>query len=281
MPARLWRQKQLGRSAGGMALLQGTVLVLLLSSLGGGQDNTDVINIATPRVSSSNSTTQTSVSTPNTTLAPNLEKSTRGTSPQGTTNSESAKTTLMSTAPSLTTVKSEGTTSNGVPKNESVTANDTVTNLPPISAVSTLKSSQHKTENQSSSKTTEIIVSTVNTSQPDGPFSETNTLPSAAVTTPAIILQSQGTEDGKNMSSSSTNPSYSSVILPVVIALIVVTLSVFVLVGLYRMCWKTDPGTLENGNDQPQSDKESVKLLTVKTISHESGEHSAQGKAKN
>uniref|UniRef100_A0A2R9AJS5 Endomucin n=1 Tax=Pan paniscus TaxID=9597 RepID=A0A2R9AJS5_PANPA len=41
------------------------------------------------------------------------------------------------------------------------------------------------------------------------------------------------------------------------------------------------PGTPENGNDQPQSDKESVKLLTVKTISHESGEHSAQGKTKN
>lgn len=66
-----------------------------------------------------------------------------------------------------------------------------------------------------------------------------------------------------------------------VIALIVITLSVFVLVGLYRMCWKKDPGTPENGNDQPQSDKESVKLLTVKTISHESGEHSAQGKTKN
>lgn len=32
------------------------------------------------------------------------------------------------------------------------------------------------------------------------------------------------------------------IILPVVIVLIVITLSVFVLVGLYRMCWKTDPG---------------------------------------
>ncbi|KFO37140.1 Endomucin [Fukomys damarensis] len=61
------------------------------------------------------------------------------------------------------------------------------------------------------------------------------------------------------------------IILPVVIVLIVITLSVFVLVGLYRMCWKNDPGTPENGSDQPQSDKESVKLLTVKTLSHESG----------
>uniref|UniRef100_A0A4X2M2J7 Endomucin n=1 Tax=Vombatus ursinus TaxID=29139 RepID=A0A4X2M2J7_VOMUR len=61
----------------------------------------------------------------------------------------------------------------------------------------------------------------------------------------------------------------SGVILPVVIALIAITLSVFTLVGLYRMCWKTDPGTPDNGTDQPQSDKESVKLLTVKTISPE------------
>uniref|UniRef100_A0A452QW24 Endomucin n=1 Tax=Ursus americanus TaxID=9643 RepID=A0A452QW24_URSAM len=86
-----------------------------------------------------------------------------------------------------------------------------------------------------------------------------------------FFLKIIGTEDAKNASSSSASPSYSGIILPVVIALIVVTLSAFVLVGLYRMCWKTDPGTPENGNDQPQSDKESVKLLTVKTISHESG----------
>ncbi|XP_027709235.1 endomucin isoform X2 [Vombatus ursinus] len=71
------------------------------------------------------------------------------------------------------------------------------------------------------------------------------------------------------------------VILPVVIALIAITLSVFTLVGLYRMCWKTDPGTPDNGTDQPQSDKESVKLLTVKTISPETSEQSAQGKNKN
>ncbi|KAM6220962.1 endomucin [Rhynchocyon petersi] len=118
-----------------------------------------------------------------------------------------------------------------------------------------------------------------NTSQSDVSPSQTSTQPSIPMS--ENVLQSQGTENGKNASSSSTIPSYSSVILPVVIALIVITLSVFVLVGLYRVCRKTDPGTSENGNDQPQSDKESVKLLTVKTISHESGEHSAQGKTKN
>lgn len=101
------------------------------------------------------------------------------------------------------------------------------------------------------------------------------------VTLAMFFLKITDTEDGKITATTSTTPSYSSVILPVVIALIVITVLVFTLVGLYRICWKRDPGTPESGNDQPQSDKESVKLLTVKTISHESGEHSAQGKAKN
>ncbi|TKC35307.1 hypothetical protein EI555_021569 [Monodon monoceros] len=105
-------------------------------------------------------------------------------------------------------------------------------------------------EIQSSIKATETPV---NTLQPDASPSRIPTLSSISVTILENISQSQG------------------IILPVVIALIAITLSVFALVGLYRMCWKTDPGTPENGNDQPQSDKESVKLLTVKTISHESG----------
>ncbi|XP_051822373.1 endomucin isoform X5 [Antechinus flavipes] len=100
------------------------------------------------------------------------------------------------------------------------------------------------------------------------------------ITTPYIKDQGS-TKDSSNTSSFVTNSSYSSVILPVVIALIAITLSVFTLVGLYRMCWKTDPGTPDNGTDQPQSDKESVKLLTVKTISPEISEQSAQGKNKN
>uniref|UniRef100_A0A2K6EUD5 Endomucin n=1 Tax=Propithecus coquereli TaxID=379532 RepID=A0A2K6EUD5_PROCO len=94
----------------------------------------------------------------------------------------------VSTVSSFATAKSEGlgTPSNGAWKNESTTTNATVTNVSLPNAVSTLQSFQHKTENQSSIKTTKIT------------------------------------------------------------------------------------GTQENGNDQPQSDKESVKLLTVKTISHES-----------
>ncbi|XP_051822371.1 endomucin isoform X3 [Antechinus flavipes] len=123
---------------------------------------------------------------------------------------------------------------------------------------------------QSSQKSNHILTSS--TKKPE------NTL--GMITTPYIKDQGS-TKDSSNTSSFVTNSSYSSVILPVVIALIAITLSVFTLVGLYRMCWKTDPGTPDNGTDQPQSDKESVKLLTVKTISPEISEQSAQGKNKN
>ncbi|NXC49363.1 MUCEN protein, partial [Penelope pileata] len=56
------------------------------------------------------------------------------------------------------------------------------------------------------------------------------------------------------------------VILPIVITLIVITLSIFSLVALYRVCHKKTPGI------RAQSDKEGVKLLSVKTTSPETGE---------
>ncbi|XP_074946855.1 endomucin isoform X2 [Phalacrocorax aristotelis] len=62
---------------------------------------------------------------------------------------------------------------------------------------------------------------------------------------------------------------YSSVILPIVITLIVITLFVFLLVALYRMCKKKTPERQENGTEQAQTDKEGVKLLSVKTTSPE------------
>ncbi|XP_024067506.1 endomucin isoform X1 [Terrapene carolina triunguis] len=74
------------------------------------------------------------------------------------------------------------------------------------------------------------------------------------------------------------NDQYSSIILPVVIALIVITLSVFILVALYRMCRRTTTEGQENGTEQATTDKEGVKLLSVKTASPETGEHSSQGK---
>ncbi|XP_012785012.2 endomucin [Ochotona princeps] len=272
-------EKPLRRDTDIMEVLQRTLLFLLLSSVCSGEGSKDVQNTGSstspPPNLASSSTSATTI-----TPSPDLHKPTLGTSPPGTISNESSKTSLMSTVSSITTVTVEGTTSNDITKNESVTANDTMTNLPTVNAISTVQSPQPKIENVSSSTTAEIIV---NTPHPAGSVTESKTSPSLSlvITTPDIIFSSPGTEDGKNMSASSAKTSYSSVILPVVIALIVVTLSVFVLVGLYRMCWKTDPGTQDNGNDQPQSDKESVKLLTVKTISHESGEHSVQGKTKN
>ncbi|NWT37260.1 MUCEN protein, partial [Chroicocephalus maculipennis] len=59
---------------------------------------------------------------------------------------------------------------------------------------------------------------------------------------------------------------FAGVILPIVITLIVITLSAFSLVALYRMCQKKTPGIWA------QSDKEGVKLLSVKTTSPETGE---------
>ncbi|NWS57058.1 MUCEN protein, partial [Chunga burmeisteri] len=78
---------------------------------------------------------------------------------------------------------------------------------------------------------------------------------------------------------------FAGVILPIVITLIVITLSVFSLVALYRMCQKKTPGTwfafFGGGRNisicfllslGAQSDKEGVKLLSVKTTSPETGE---------
>ncbi|NXU60896.1 MUCEN protein, partial [Horornis vulcanius] len=72
---------------------------------------------------------------------------------------------------------------------------------------------------------------------------------------------------------------FADVILPIVITLIVITLSVFSLVALYKMCQKKTPGIQfafsagrGGGKSKAQSDKEGVKLLSVKTTSPETGE---------
>ncbi|NWU41544.1 MUCEN protein, partial [Hylia prasina] len=66
---------------------------------------------------------------------------------------------------------------------------------------------------------------------------------------------------------------FADVILPIVITLIVITLSVFSLVALYKMCQKKTPGiwfafSAGGGNQH----KEGVKLLSVKSTSPETGE---------
>ncbi|NXF58758.1 MUCEN protein, partial [Ciccaba nigrolineata] len=67
---------------------------------------------------------------------------------------------------------------------------------------------------------------------------------------------------------------FAGVILPVVITLIVITLSVFSLVALYRICQKKTPGiwfAFSEGRKRSIY-KEGVKLLSVKTTSPETGE---------
>nr|XP_025146170.1 endomucin isoform X3 [Bubalus bubalis] len=247
-----------------MKLLQGTIFCLLLSSIASGSQNTDAPATTTPP--STTSEINTTLPAIDTSTSPNDKKSTGELSNEGTSSKEPAQMPhLLTPSPVTPNTKGDGASTESIMETKLSTTEATVMNQSLSSAVSTSQSSDSK----------------INTSPPEASSFRTTTLSSISVTTAENISPSQGLENAKNASASITSPSYSSIILPMVIALIVITLSVFVLVGLYRMCWKTDPGTQENGNEQPQSDKESVKLLTVKTISHESGEHSAQGKTKN
>ncbi|XP_041509865.1 endomucin isoform X2 [Microtus oregoni] len=260
-----------------MQLLQVTALLLLLCNrVCRSEASEDVQNKSASSLPET-STTKLSVTTPgNMSVTNPVNNAKNGTTPTGKTDGEVPEHPLTPAPNSLTTVKHEEKTTPGVMKNQDLTTNTTVPNL--LSNVtSTLPSSQNKTENQSSIKTPEVP----GTTQLPDASPKTTASPSASLTTPKSISHVQDTAGGEVTASPLSISQYSDVILPVVIALIVITLLVFTLVGLYRMCWKREPGAPENGNDQPQSDKESVKLLTVKTISHESGERSAQGKTKN
>uniref|UniRef100_A0A4W2E068 Endomucin n=1 Tax=Bos indicus x Bos taurus TaxID=30522 RepID=A0A4W2E068_BOBOX len=242
-----------------MKLLQGTIFCLLLSSISSNDQIADTSATTTPL--STTSEINTTPPTRDTRTSPNGKNSTGELSTEGTSSKEAAQMPhLLTLSPVTPNTKGDGASTESIMETKLSTTEATVMSQSLSNAVSTSQSSDSKTETQSSIKATETPV---NTSPPEASSFRTATLSSISVTTAENISPSQG------------------IILPIVIALIVITLSVFVLVGLYRMCWKTDPGTQENGNEQPQSDKESVKLLTVKTISHESGEHSAQGKTKN
>ncbi|XP_010804252.1 endomucin isoform X2 [Bos taurus] len=248
-----------------MKLLQGTIFCLLLSSISSNDQIADTSATTTPL--STTSEINPTPPTRDTRTSPNDKNSTGELSIEGTSSKEAAQMPhLLTPSPVTPNTKGDGASTESIMETKLSTTEATVMSQSLSNAVSTSQSSDSK----------------INTSPPEASSFRTATLSSISVTSAENISPSQvGLENAKNASASTTSPSYSSIILPIVIALIVITLSVFVLVGLYRMCWKTDPGTQENGNEQPQSDKESVKLLTVKTISHESGEHSAQGKTKN
>ncbi|XP_027399778.1 endomucin isoform X4 [Bos indicus x Bos taurus] len=242
-----------------MKLLQGTIFCLLLSSISSNDQIADTSATTTPL--STTSEINPTPPTRDTRTSPNDKNSTGELSIEGTSSKEAAQMPHpLTPSPVTPNTKGDGASTESIMETKLSTTEATVMSQSLSNAVSTSQSSDSKTETQSSIKATETPV---NTSPPEASSFRTATLSSISVTSAENISPSQG------------------IILPIVIALIVITLSVFVLVGLYRMCWKTDPGTQENGNEQPQSDKESVKLLTVKTISHESGEHSAQGKTKN
>uniref|UniRef100_A0A8D2KYY6 Endomucin n=2 Tax=Varanus komodoensis TaxID=61221 RepID=A0A8D2KYY6_VARKO len=96
------------------------------------------------------------------------------------------------------------------------------------------------------------------------------------------VMQPETPENDTNIENQErkNDTSYSGIILPVIIALIVITFTVFLLMALYRMCFKTAPERQENGTEQAPLDKENVKLISVKTTSPEIGEQSSQGKNK-
>ncbi|NWU97333.1 MUCEN protein, partial [Upupa epops] len=65
---------------------------------------------------------------------------------------------------------------------------------------------------------------------------------------------------------------FADVILPVVITMIAVTLVAFSVAALYKLCQKKTPGICLAFSEKIHSDKEGVKLLSVKTTSPETGE---------
>ncbi|XP_061848205.1 endomucin isoform X1 [Colius striatus] len=140
--------------------------------------------------------------------------------------------------------------------------NDSTTNA-------TQESGMQLAQNGSSDASSTKGWSSSSTTSPQKPTSAPGTS-DLHMTSPAELktFGSPGSTSGSKKAPGS-DIHYSSVILPIVITLIVITLSVFSLVALYRMCQKKTPERQENGTEQAQSDKEGVKLLSVKTTSPE------------
>lgn len=189
-----------------MRLLQVTALFFLLSnSLCLDEDRKDVQNISTPPPANI-STTNASAMTPGSVSLTNLDKSTDGTPLEGTTNNETSKTPLVPARNLQTPTLRVETTTNDLQKNEVFTIKTTVPNLPTSIAVSALPSSQDKTENQTSIRTTEMSVIS---QRPDASRKTTETT-AASLTSAKTTSQRPDTEDGKIAATPSTTPSYSS-----------------------------------------------------------------------
>ncbi|KAI1238517.1 hypothetical protein IHE44_0013251 [Lamprotornis superbus] len=148
-------------------------------------------------------------------------------------------------------------------------------------AVTTAASTSLSTANTTQASVTQLAqnesldaASTTGQSFPSTVSPERNTSASGTSGLPMSSPTNSTNPTSESPKSSSGNQtgsdiSYSNIILPIVITLIVITLSVFSLVALYKMCQKKTPERQENGAEQAQSDKEGVKLLSVKTTSPE------------
>ncbi|XP_066042409.1 endomucin isoform X2 [Chamaea fasciata] len=135
-------------------------------------------------------------------------------------------------------------------------------------------------ENLSAAPTSGLSFSSTVSPERNTPPSGTSGLPMISPTNSTKAFSESPKSVSGNQTQTGSDISYSNVILPIVITLIVITLSVFSLVALYKMCQKNTPERQENGAEQTQSDKEGVKLLSVKTTSPETGENSSHGKNK-
>ncbi|XP_027667882.1 endomucin [Falco rusticolus] len=182
----------------------------------------------------------------------------------------------------------ESITTHSTPSSPNATQQITqgITTQPPVKATTTATDKSDSTTNTTQASGTPLAqneslgASTTMTSSFTISLQKNTSAPGTSSLHVSSSTESKTFDSPGNKKVPGSDIHYSNIILPIVIALIVITLSVFLLVALYRMCQKKTPERQENGTEQAQSDKEGVKLLSVKTTSPETGEHSSQGKNK-
>ncbi|XP_074722923.1 endomucin isoform X1 [Strix uralensis] len=220
-----------------------------------------------------------------TTVSENVFASTSKSVTEAVNGSTSQATTLQASVLATTAVRAtnESITSNSTPPSPNATqqiTQDTATQ-PPVKVTTTSADQSDSTTNTTQTSGTQLaqnesldVSSTKGWSSSSTIFLQKTTSDSGTSglhvrsPTESTISDSPENDSGKKKVTG-IDIHYSSVILPVVITLIVITLSVFSLVALYRICQKKTPERQENGTEQAQSDKEGVKLLSVKTTSPE------------
>ncbi|XP_009577887.1 PREDICTED: endomucin [Fulmarus glacialis] len=233
---------------------------------------------------------------PTSTISTTVSTSTSKSVTEAVNASTSRATTLQASVLTTTAIRAtnESITSNSTPSSPSTTQQITqgTTTQPPAKMTTTAADKSGSTTNTTQASGTQLAQNeSLDASSTKGWSFSSTISPQKTTSAPGtsglhVSSLTESTTFGSPGSSSGNKKvpesaiHYSSVILPIVITLIVITLSVFSLVALYRMCQKKTPERQENGTEQAQSDKEGVKLLSVKTTSPETGEHSSQGKNK-